>query len=101
VGLRCPHCQGHVRPLIRRFGEQYAGRQRHCLRCGTIWHLNRDRHQILLVGAATVVLVVAVAPYVFLSAKYADIWFVCWLAAAAGVIWPVGFHLLWKWKLRR
>ena len=56
---------------------------------------------MLLVGAATLGLVVAVAPYAFVSSKVADVWLVCWLLGAAGVIWPVGYHFLWKWKLKR
>lgn len=101
LGLRCPHCKGYVKTLVRGLGEEYAGRHRLCMKCGTMWHLGKVAHRLLLTAAVVVTIAVAILPYAVVETSRADIWFVCWLPVALGIVWPLGYFVVWKWKLRR
>jgi hypothetical protein len=96
ISLKCPHCKGHIGPLLGGLRQSYCGRQRLCLKCGTIWRMHKALYGAM-VGTAVVGAIAGVAVLFWLFKPEQADWFsLAWLLGWVALFWPVMYYIVWR-----
>lgn len=82
------------------FRNDYLGRQRLCLKCGTIWRMGKAGYAVLLATAGTLVVGGIIGFYLSFKPVEADIWSIVWLLLWMVFLWPVLYKTVWRIRVK-
>ncbi|MCG3148357.1 MAG: hypothetical protein PCFJNLEI_01800 [Verrucomicrobiae bacterium] len=76
--------------------QSYGGRQRLCMKCGTIWRMNKVGYGIMIGLALTLAATGIGLLYWRLKPIEADWWTLAWLTVWVVLFWPLLYYSVWR-----
>ena len=81
--------------------QDYAGRQRLCGSCGTIWRMSKTSYGLLIAMAVIVAATGALMPYLLWGQMVGDIVSPVWLVLWFVLFWPLLYLVVWRFRMKR
>ena len=80
--------------------QDYAGRQRLCGSCGTIWRMRKTSYGLMIAVAVIIVAAGALLPYLLWGQMVGDIVTPAWLVSWLVFLWPLYYRVIWRFRMK-